>query len=197
MAGAKRELAPVRWGLIPAWAKDPADLPLLINARAEGIEEKASFRNAFRRRRCLVPASGFYEWQARGRGAKQPFYIAPPDGGLIAFAGLWETYAGRDGSEIDTGAIVTKAASESLAPIHSRMPVMLPPERFADWLDPATPPEIAREMLEEAEDGGLEPVPVSTRVNSVSNDDEGLIAPAEAEAPPKPLKPPPRQPDLF
>jgi len=131
-----RELAPMRWGLLPSWVKDRPDFPLLINARAEGIAQKPSFRAAFKRRRCLVPASGFYEWQASGAKTKQPYWIAPQSGGLIAFAGLWETWIGADGGEIDTAAIVTRQANAALQPIHHRMPVILNPDAYDDWLDP-------------------------------------------------------------
>ena len=119
-----RELLPMRWGLIPWWAKDPKDLPLLINARAEQVAEKPAFRDAFKYRRCLVPASAFYEWETRGRGPKKPF-AAMPKNPLIAFAGLFETWHGPDGSEIDTAAIVTTGASDYLRPVHDRMPVVL------------------------------------------------------------------------
>jgi putative SOS response-associated peptidase YedK len=120
-----RELVPMRRGLIPWWRKDTADLPAHINARMEGIAEKPAFRDAYRYRRCLVPASGFYEWQARGRSAKQPFFIRPRDAELIAFAGIWETWHGGDRSEIDTVAIITTDSNESLRVIHDRMPAIL------------------------------------------------------------------------
>ena len=109
----RRELALVRWGLIPGWSKDPARLSLLINARAEGAAEKASFRGAMRHRRCLVPANGFYEWTGKA-GARLPHLIRRPDSGLMAFAGLWESWLGADGSEIDTIPILTVAASPTL-----------------------------------------------------------------------------------
>jgi putative SOS response-associated peptidase YedK len=177
-----RELIPVRWGLIPAWAKDPKDLPLMINARAEGIAEKPAFRGAFRYRRCLVPASGFYEWQARGKGPKQPFAIRPGGDRLTAFAGLWETWHGADGSEIDTAAIVTTDANQLLLPIHDRMPVVIAPEDFEAWLSPATEPEAALALLQPAPEDLFACTPVSRRVNAVANDDAGLLEEAEEDA---------------
>lgn len=186
-----RELLPMRWGLIPTWAKDPKTLPLMINARAEGIAEKAAYRGAFRYRRCLVPASGFYEWQPRGKGPKQPFLVSPgiPGPGansLIAFAGLWETWHGTDGSEIDTATIVVTDANEQLRPIHNRMPVILAPKDFETWLSNETDPAEAEALLRHAPDDFLL-TPVSTRVNSADNDDPGLLerlddAPETAEA---------------
>jgi putative SOS response-associated peptidase YedK len=181
-----RELVPMRWGLLPSWVKDPDDFPLLINARAEGIAQKPSFRAAFKRRRCLVPASGFYEWQARGGRTKQPYWIAPANGGLIAFAGLWETWIGSDGSEIDTAAIVTRDASAALQPIHHRMPVLIEPADFALWLSESADPKAAEMLLMAAPDDRLCALPVSTRVNRVANDDASLwdrVEPASPDTP--------------
>ena len=178
-----RELVPMRWGLLPSWVKDPDDFPLLINARAEGIAQKPSFRAAFKRRRCLVPASGFYEWQASGGRTKQPYWIAPENGGLIAFAGLWETWIGADGSEIDTAAIVTRQANATLQPIHHRMPVLIEPADFALWLSESADPEAAEMLLTAAADDMLSAVPVSTRVNRVANDDASLWEPVDPASP--------------
>lgn len=178
-----RELVPMRWGLIPTWAKDPKALPLMIMARADGIGEKPAFRGAFRYRRCLIPASGFYEWQARGgaRGPKQPYLLRPAaadaDGGLIAFAGLWETWHGADGSEIDTAAIVTTHANAAMRPIHERMPVVLAADDFDAWLSTATEPDLAQALLKPPPDDRLAAMPVSTRVNAVANDDPQLWEP--------------------
>ena len=180
-----RELVPMRWGLLPSWVKDPDDFPLLINARTEGIAEKPSFRAAFKRRRCLVPASGFYEWQAAGGKTKQPYWIRPENGGLIAFAGLWETWIGADGSEIDTAAIVTREANAALQPIHHRMPVLIEPADFALWLSQDADPKAAEMLLTAAPDERLSAVPVTTRVNRVVNDDASLwetVDPASPEA---------------
>ncbi len=186
-----RELVPMRWGLLPSWVKDPDDFPLLINARAEGVAQKPSFRAAFKRRRCLVPASGFYEWQVRDSGAKQPYWIAPEKGGLIAFAGLWETWIGSDGSEIDTAAIVTTEASTALQPIYHRMPVLIEPGDFDLWLSQSADPKAAEMLLETVADDGLSAVPVSTRVNRVANDDASLWEPVDPASPdrPEPARP--------
>lgn len=179
-----RELLPMRWGLYPAWAEDPKSLPLLINARSETIMEKPAYRWAFKYRRCLVPASGFYEWQARERGPKQPYLaaprpLAPGDLPLIAFAGVWETWLGADGSEIDTAAIVTTPASKLLAPIHGRMPAIIAPEDFETWLSDETALGEAHALLRSAPEDLFLLTPVSTRVNSADNDDHGLIERAE------------------
>jgi putative SOS response-associated peptidase YedK len=190
-----RELIPVRWGLIPAWAKDPRTLPLMINARAESIFEKPAYRWAFKYRRCLVPASGLYEWQAQGRGPKQPYLasagpVTPEGTSLIAFAGLWETFLGADGSEIDTAAIVTTDANAYLAPIHNRMPVVIAPENFEAWLSGKTDLEDAAALLKSAPDDLLSLTPVSTRVNSADNDDAGLVQGVEEEPPAAPAAKP-------
>ncbi|WP_051631165.1 SOS response-associated peptidase [Afifella pfennigii] len=186
-----REAVPMRWGFLPAWVKDPAKFPLIINARAEEIAAKPAFRNAIRRRRCLLPASGFYEWQARGKGPKQPYFIGPTGTGTLAFAGLWETYIGADGGEIDTVAIVTVAAEPPLEALHHRCPAIIEPENFDLWLSGEETTEAALALL--AEPGmaaGLEAVPVSRRVNRVADDDAALIEPvaeeAVEEAPPEP-----------
>jgi putative SOS response-associated peptidase YedK len=204
-----RELVPMRWGMLPSWVKDPSDFPLLINARAEGIAQKPSFRAAFRRRRCLVPASGFYEWQASGGRTKQPCWIRQEQGRLIAFAGLWETWTGADGSEIDTAAIVTRNASAALQPIHHRMPALIEPADFALWLSESADPKAAEMLLTAAADETLVAVPVSTRVNRVANDDATLWEPVvpgspDSAEPPKPAAKRPRkrktddgQADLF
>lgn len=173
----ERHFQLVRWGLIPGWVKDPASFTLLINARAETAAEKPAFRGAMRHKRCLVPASGFYEWRRVGT-TKQPFYIRPRDGGAIGFAGLCEDYMAPDGSEISTAAILTTAANRLMAPIHDRMPVILAEKDWDAWLD--TSGNDARHvtgLLKPAPDGLLEAIPVSTRVNAVRNDDEAVIAP--------------------
>lgn len=131
----ERHFLLVRWGFVPSWVRDPRDFSLLINARAETAADKPSFRGAMRHGRCLIPASGFYEWKAEGRGPKRPYFLAPADGGLVAFAGLVETWAGADGSEVDTAAVLTVPANATVAAIHDRMPAVVPPDRFDDWLD--------------------------------------------------------------
>ncbi|MDQ4060020.1 MAG: SOS response-associated peptidase [Pseudomonadota bacterium] len=177
-----RKAALARWGLIPGWVKDPNQFRLLINARAEGIADKPSFRAAMRHRRCLVPADGFYEWKKMPRGPKQPFYIRPRSGGLLAFAGLWETWMDREGGEIDTAAIVTTGANAVLRPIHERMPVILPPDAWDEWLDECVPAKTAAALLKPVADDLLEAVPISTAVNSVANDGPLLHEPAAADA---------------
>ncbi len=128
----RRSFALVRWGLIPSWVKDPRGFSLLINARAESVLEKPAFRNAMRRRRCLIPADGFYEWKRDG-DRKRP-HVARPQG-LVAFAGLWEPWMGPNGEELDTACIVTTAANRTLGSLHDRMPAVIPPEAFDLWLD--------------------------------------------------------------
>ena len=191
-AGA-RHFALVRWGLIPSWVKDPADFSLLINARAETAIEKPSFRNPMRHGRCLVPASGFYEWRRPASGPKQAYWVQPRDGGLVAFAGLWETWFAPDGSDIETGAILTVEANAAIAQIHNRMPAVIAREDFDTWLDTATvPPRKAKDLLKPAPEDLFEAIPVSNRVNAVANDDVGLQERAAAQEPevkPAPVKP--------
>lgn len=159
----------VRWGLIPAWSKDPKALPVLFNARSEEAGERASFKTALRHRRTLVPASGFYEWRTVGK-SKQAFFLKPRHGDLVAFAGLMETYADPNGSEIDTGAILTTAASPDIASIHHRMPVVVRPRDFARWLDcRRLEPRDVRDILRPAEPDLFEAIPISDRVNKVDN----------------------------
>jgi putative SOS response-associated peptidase YedK len=188
LADGKRSFALMRWGLLPSWVKDPKTFPLLINARGESVLEKPAFRNAMRRRRCLIPADGFYEWQARGGGGpKQPYFVgakrdaggqAPP----LAFAGLYETWTGPNGEEIDTAAIVTTAANRTLAPIHERMPVFVPKDAFDLWLDCANvEADVAAALIRPADDNLLEACPVSPAVNRVANDSPALIASVAAE----------------
>lgn len=160
----------VRWGLIPAWVKDTRDFPLLINARSETAAEKSSFRAAMRHRRSLVPASGFYEWRQVGGKRTQAYWIRPRQGGVIAFAGLMETYAEPGGSEMDTGAILTTGASPDIAHIHDRMPVVVHREDFSRWLDCRfqEPRDVAR-LLRPTDPGFFEAIPVSDLVNKVAN----------------------------
>jgi putative SOS response-associated peptidase YedK len=160
----------VRWGLIPGWTKDPRAISLLFNARSETADERASFRAAMRHRRALVPASGFYEWRRVGNRVSQAYWVRPRHGGLIAFAGLMETWSEPSGSELDTGAILTTNANAEFAYIHERMPVVIPPEHFSRWLDCRTrePRDIA-DLLRPAEPGFFEAIPVSEKVNKVEN----------------------------
>ena len=177
----------LRWGLVPAWAKDVSIASKMINARGETVAEKPAFRAAFRARRCLIAADGFYEWKTEG-GAKQPYRIARADGALFAFAGLWERWDkappenAPDGAPLETCSIVTTDANDLLRPIHHRMPVILDPADFDPWLDPATPPAQAQSLLRPCPREGLVVYPVSRRVNAVANDDLSLIEPLD-EAP--------------
>ena len=170
-----RQAMLVRWGLIPAWVKDTREFPLLINARSEGALEKASFKTAMRHRRALVPASGFYEWQQAGdKGASggkgQPYWIRPKHGGLVAFAGLVETYAEPGGSEMDTGAILTVHANAGIAHIRDRMPVVIDERDFARWLDCRTQePRDVADLLRPVQPDFFEAIPVADLVNKVAN----------------------------
>lgn len=176
-AGAGRELALLRWGLIPSWSKDPAIGNRLINARAETAREKPSFRNAFRRHRCLIPASGFYEWQRQERG-KQPYFVRMRDGRPFAFAGLWDRWESADEGAIETCTILTTAPNAVLAPIHDRMPVILPPAEYARWLDPSLrDTDSLAPLLVPFPPDDILAFPVSPRVNPPTIDDEKCIAP--------------------
>jgi len=176
-ADGRRHLTMMTWGLVPPWArKGPAAKPL-INARGESVAEKPSFRSAFAKRRCLVPADGFYEWKKREDGSKQPFRIALEDGGPFGFAGLWEPLAeAKDGGASEGFTIVTTTATEALASIHHRMPVILPPEAFDLWLSEAASQDELLSLLKPFE-GRLVAYPVSRRVNAVANQDETLVEP--------------------
>ena len=171
---AKREGCIVRWGLVPSWAKDPAIGNKLINARAESIAEKPAFRAALRRRRCLVPADGFYEWQGTGR-RKQPYFIHLRDDSLFAFAGLWESWEGADHSHLETCTMITGEPNELMRPIHDRMPIILSPVDYPRWLDAEQPPERLQELLKPFPAEAMEAYPVSTLVNSPSHEDAKCI----------------------
>lgn len=168
----------VRWGFTPGWVKDPRSFPLLINARAETATEKAAFRAAMRHRRILVPASGFYEWHRPPKGspdASQVYWVRPKKGGIVAFAGLMETWSSADGSEVDTAAILTTGANKVIRRIHDRMPVVIPPEEFSRWLDCTTQePRAIADLLIPAPEDFFEAIPVSDRVNKVANVGPGL-----------------------
>ncbi|TYC52768.1 SOS response-associated peptidase [Rhodobacterales bacterium] len=182
----------LRWGLIPAWVKDPGSFTLLINARAETADQKPSFRNAMRHHRCLIPASGFYEWRRTPEGS-QPLWIRPAEGNIMAFAGLWDTWCDPDGGDIDTGAILTIQSNRMMSRIHHRMPVILKPEAFDDWLDVANVDRRhAVKLLQPIEDDFLIATPISNRVNKVSNDDEDVQREISEEEMAAPLKPAPR-----
>lgn len=184
-----RSLAFVRWGLVPSWAKDIKVGSSLINARAEGIESKPSFRSAFKRRRCLVPVSGFYEWKrlADGKG-KQPFYITSSDEQPMVFAGLWESWSPPSdiGDPVETFTIITTTPNKLMATLHDRMPVILDRADFAAWLDPAYQDTAALlGLLKPCLPELMKCHPVSTRVNSPRVDEPSCIERAD-ETPPRP-----------
>ncbi len=185
----------LRWGLIPGWAKDHKIGYRTINARAETVASKPAFRSAFKRRRCLVPVSGFYEWQKlpaaganaggrKGKPVKQPWLLRPAEGSILALAGLWERWQPKDagaegGSDVlESFTIITTEANATMAPLHDRMPVILPPTEHALWLDPELDDaEVLQGVLRPAPEGLLAPVPVSTHVNRVQNDDPRCLEP--------------------
>src|SRR5437588_3521204 len=210
----KPSFALMRWGLLPSWVDEPKTFPLLINARGESVLDKPAFRNAMRRRRCLIPTDGFYEWQAGAGGRKQAYFVRARTGGdgaapPLAFAGLWETWTGPNGEELDTAAIVTTEANRTLAAIHPRMPVFVPPEAFDRWLDcDAVPAEEAASLIKPADDALLEAYPISSAVNRAANDSETVIAPlstqtqsgpqpSSSKAKPNKIKKSDDQPTLF
>ncbi|MEW2297617.1 SOS response-associated peptidase [Streptomyces sp. NPDC006743] len=187
-AAARRELRVLRWGLVPSWAKDVSTGARLINARVETVHEKPAFRRAFAARRCLLPADGFYEWQPAGTGGgrtrKQPYFIHPHDGTVMALAGLYEYW--RDPSVKDdddpaawltTCTVITTDATDATGRIHPRMPLALAPERYDAWLDPGRrDPGGLRELLAPPADGQLDVRPVSPAVNDVRNNGPDLLA---------------------
>ncbi|HBK78397.1 MAG TPA: hypothetical protein DDZ83_01715 [Nitrospinae bacterium] len=176
--GGAREFTLLRWGLIPSWAKDPAIGARMINARSETAAEKPSFRAAMKRRRCLIPASGFYEWANTG-AAKQPFLIRMKDRRPFALAGIWEGWCGEDGSELETCAILTTSPNERVGEIHPRMPVIIAPGDYGAWLDPANEKlRTLDRLLCPYPAGEMEAHPVSRHVNDPGNDDPACIEPA-------------------
>ena len=177
--GGGRKAVFMRWGLIPSWAKDPSIGVRMINARAETVAEKPAFRTALRKRRCLVLADGFYEWQrVAGSRAKRPMRIVLKTGEPFAFAGLWETWLDPAGGPIESCAIITTTANDLLAPIHDRMPVILPRESESLWLNASDDdPGLLVQMLRPYDTHTLNAYEVSTLVNSVSNDGPDVVLP--------------------
>lgn len=177
----RRQFALVRWGLMPAWVKDPKAFTLLINARGESANEKPAFRNAMKYRRCLIPADGFFEWKAEGK-SRRPYFIHMKDDAPFAFAGLWENWMGPNGEEVETAAIVTTDASPSIAHIHHRMPVMLEPEQFEMWLDTRhVDAATAAQMFRPVPDDRIDAREISTRINRTANDTPDVLAPITAQ----------------
>ncbi len=171
----------LRWGLVPFWAKDAAIGNRMINARAETLAEKPAYRNAFRKRRCVILANGFYEWKALP-GGKAPHWIAPRDGQPIAFAGLWERWE-KGETPLETCTIVTTSANRGLREIHERMPVIIPPEALRAWVDPGQPVEVLTKLLQPAPEDFLTAHEVSRAVNRPANDGPELLSPAQSHAP--------------
>lgn len=190
---ARRRLTAYRWGLVPSWAKDPSFGARAFNARADAIEERPAFRAAVAKRRCLIPADAFYEWKKEPsrstskRPSRQPWCFRPADGGVMAFAGLWEAWRPRVDEEAEwllTCTIVTTEANTDVAPIHSRMPAVLEPEAWDEWLspEPLAPAEL-RELLRPARTGYLEGFPVSPDVNDARAEGARLIEPFPIDSP--------------
>ncbi|GAB3663391.1 SOS response-associated peptidase [Nocardioides korecus] len=190
----ERQLRVLTWGLVPSWAKDPSIGSRMINARMETVAEKPAYRRAFERRRALLPADGYYEWYPTqeltraGKPRKQPYYIAPADGGVLAMAGLYEIWRDPDRAEDDpdrfrwTCTVLTTTAEDSLGHIHERMPLMLTPDRYDAWLDPRVHDrDTLLGLLEPAAPGRLEARPVSTLVSNVRNNGPELVAPIALE----------------
>jgi putative SOS response-associated peptidase YedK len=171
----QRELASVNWGLIPSWSKDPSIAHSLINARGETVAEKPTFRAAFKHHRCIIPVNGFYEWERVGE-AKQPWYIKGFDDQPLSIAGLWEHWQSPDGSVLETCAIITTTANELMAPIHERMPVLLPPDSIADWLDLNAGPDEVKDLLRPCAPEILTAYTVSNLVNNPRFDSPSCIA---------------------
>jgi len=175
IAEGERQFALVRWGLIPAWVKDPRTFSLVINARGESVNEKPAFCYAMKRRRCLIPGDGFYEWKVEGN-TRRSYVVRPKDGGPIALAGLWEAWIGPNGEEMETVAIITTLASPDIAHIHDRMPMIVPPDTFDFWLDCRNVDAMtAAAAIIPTQPGLLEAYEISNAVNSVSNDSPALL----------------------
>jgi putative SOS response-associated peptidase YedK len=187
VAGARQDGSPTRrfmlarWGFLPCFVKDPRDFPLIINARSETVLEKASFRAAMKRRRCLVPADAYYEWLKLAAGRKierKPYLFRRADGAPMGMAGLWETYAGADGGEIDTACILTAPANAATIAVHDRMPAILEPKEFEAWLDcDGVPAEKAAALLAPMAEGALEFFEIAPAINKAAGDGPQLQEP--------------------
>ncbi len=171
----RRRLDALQWGLVPFWAKDPSIGRRLINARLDSVAGKPAFREAWQRRRCLIPASGFYEWSEPRDGRKRPYFIRPSAEPLLALAGLWERWRTPSGDKLETCVIVTTDANAELAPIHDRMPLLIACDAQAVWLDPRNSMDDVLKLAERTP--ALDVQPVGFGVNDPRNDDESLIAP--------------------
>ncbi len=172
----QREVVGLKWGLVPSWSKTPDDGPKPINARAETVATSPAFRAAFKCRRCVIPASAFYEWQKfEGEKRKQPFAIVPTDAEVFSMAGVWESW----GDCLETCAIITTSPNAVMKPIHNRMPVILAPDEVDRWLDDRTAPQDAHAMLRPFDDAAMRSYPVSTLVNSPANDSPACLTPLD------------------
>jgi putative SOS response-associated peptidase YedK len=174
-AAGRREMALVRWGLVPGWSKGPDSRFSMINARVETVAEKPAYRNAFRYRRCLIPADGFYEWRAAGSG-KQPHLLRARDGRPLALAGIWEHWQDADGNELESCAILVGEADSQVQPVHQRMPLIVAPESFGRWLDiHSQTPQPLEALLAAQQPPELEIHPVGRAVNNPRNDTAALL----------------------
>lgn len=191
----KRELVRMRWGLVPRWAKDPSIGNRLINARGETIADKPSFTMPFRRHRCLLPADGFYEWAATASGGrKQPLHIGMKDGAVFGMGGLYERWLSPEGEVLDTCTIITTPANELVAPAHDRMPMIVAPDDYDRWLDPAHAD--VGDLIVPYASAAMASYPISPRVNNVRHDDATLIERTEPMPPDaEPEHPPPHVPE--
>ncbi len=177
--GGGTEVVPIRWGLVPSWAKDLSIGSRMINARGETVASKPAFRSAVKHRRCLIPADGFFEWKKLGT-TKQPYLIRFADKRPLAFAGLWERWRQPDSEPVDSCTIITTSPNDLLAEIHDRMPVILPPDQHGEWLAPSRlPNERLSELLVPHPPDEMEAFPVSTHVNRPANDDPACIEPLD------------------
>ena len=177
LSDGSREITLMHWGLVPGWSKGPDSKFSMINARAETVAEKPAYRAAFKSRRCLVPADGFFEWRAESK-KKQPFYIHMKDEKPFAFAGLWERWE-KGAEPITSFTIIVTEANELLRPIHERMPVILAPKDYARWLDPALKKEATQKFMRPYDPEKMALRKISTRVNSPKNDDPEILAPLD------------------
>jgi len=177
------EWALLHWGLVPSWSKESKTKHLLINARAEGIETKPSFRGPVRHRHCIVPASGFYEWRRQGAG-KQPYFVRPTADEVFALAGIWDRWEGKQGEVIESVAIITTSANELMQPIHDRMPVVLEKENLAEWLGLQTEFKLALAMLGPYPSEKMVAYPVNSVVNNARHDGPECVAKVNVDEPP-------------
>jgi putative SOS response-associated peptidase YedK len=175
--GRTRGLALLRWGFVPHWANDPNKGPRPVNAKAESVALKQPFKEAFRSKRCLIPADGFFEWKADGK-RKQPYHFRPKDGGLFGLAGVWDAWKGASGPALLTCAIITMPANAVVKPVHERMPLILPPEAWGRWLDPSAKVADLLPLLKTPPADGMEAVAVGPAVNKVANDGPECLTPA-------------------